>query len=212
MEQVAVTTVVSGVAVGLWMNEKRLAPFAIVVGAVVGTIEVLGNAVSIPEAIRYVRHDELMDADVDFSLYLAAQIVVLAGGACALAAAISLAIRYSRAAAMRPLRRLLGVAVAIEATLLACIAYFGLGGFEQSNTQLALLISQLPATTVLVLMGWCCGVNGGLVFTDVIDPHWGGLTPIGIPILFVTNSGAIALVLFGIHSLATRSWWPGRNG
>ena len=212
MEQAVVATIVFGVAVGLWINERRFAPFAIVAGAVVGTIEVLGNAVSIPEAIGYVRRDEMMDADVDFYLYLAAHTVVLAVGACALAAAISLAIQYSRAAAMRPLRRVLGVAAVIEAALLACIAYFGLGSFEQSKIQTALLISQLPAAAVLSPMGWCCGVNGGLVFTDAVDPHWGGLTRIGIPILFVTNSGVIALVLLAVHSLATRAWRPGRNG
>ena len=209
--QVTVATVIAILALGLLKREESFAPVAIVAGAMVGTIEVLGNAVSIPESVLYVRDDERVGADPGFYLYSAGALIVLAAGVCALGAAITLAFRYFRTAVIRPLLRPLSVGAAIEATLLACIAYFGLGGFEQSRIQLALLISQFPAVAVLTSMGWCCGVGGGLVFTDAIDPHWGGLTRFGIPILFVTNTGIFALVLLAAQTLVMGAWRLSRS-
>jgi hypothetical protein len=212
-DRLGVAAAVALLSAALYLYEQRLAAIGILAGITVGTVEVVGNAVSIPEAIAYVLWDDLVAFDRHFYLYLASAVVALITGICALWSAAVLLGRYRSDPSLRPLFRMLRVAGAVECGIMLLIAHFGLGGFQQSRIQLALLLTQFPSAWLLGWMGWCCGIEGGLVFTDVLDHHWGGLTMIGIPILLVVNSALIALGLLAIRAsvILFREWEAGRD-
>jgi hypothetical protein len=56
--------------------------------------------------------------------------------------------------------------------------------------------TQLPGILLLTRLGLCCGFASHLVISDVIMDRWGGLTPVGVPILFAANTLVVSLVLF----------------
>jgi hypothetical protein len=64
--------------------------------------------------------------------------------------------------------------------------------------------SQLPGIVLLTRLGLCCGFASPLVISDAIMDRWGGLTPVGAPILFMANALAIALILFPCAALWSR--------
>jgi hypothetical protein len=173
--------------------EARTASPILLLATGVGTIELLGNTASIPEALSFA-WEAAAPADLGLAGYLAGAVCGLVAGACALAAAECLAARMPRSE-RRVLGRVVAPVAVLQAVVFLMIAGFGLGSLGTRAFQAFLLLTQLPAITLLRQMGWCCGVSGGLVLTDVIDPHWGGLTAIGIPILFIVNTTAVAAVL-----------------
>lgn len=209
LERFLVPCLVAMLAAAVWWNERMTAGPAIIVGTVIGTIEVIGNAVVIPEAIAIARNRPYAGDTAGLYLYLADSAVGLLAGICALAGARLLAIQYGTTPGLRPIRRAALAMAALEGVLMLLIVIFGLGSFTQSWLQFVLLFSQLPAVMLLSAMRWCCGVGGGLVLTDSLHPHWGGLTLIGIPILLITNTGVLVLTIVGMRAVglgAGRLW------
>lgn len=99
---------------------------------------------------------------------------------------------------------LLAAALGIELVLMALIARFGIGGFSGYWYQEALGLSQLPGEIVLTQMGMCCGYENETLISDVIGPHWGGITRQGIPALVAANAlGMLPLLALG-RALLTR--------
>jgi hypothetical protein len=186
-------------AAAVWKAERLFAPVILLLAMSVGTIELLGNASVIPESLFYA-WDGVAPADFGLVLHVLRAIVALIGAACALSAAEALAARMPAADRNR-LQRIVGPVVVLEAVIFLMIAKFGLGAFQPSHLQISLLMSQLPAIWLLQKLGWCCGYSGGLVLTDSLDLHWGGLTPLGVPILFITNSALVAAVFAGARSV-----------
>lgn len=90
---------------------------------------------------------------------------------------------------------LLALALAVELVLMALIARVGVGGFSGHGYQDALRLSQLPGETILGQMGMCCGYENETIISDVIDPHFGGITRGGIPTLIAANALGLAGIL-----------------
>ena len=109
-------------------------------------------------------------------------------------------------ARLRSLVRLTGVAFVVEAALMISIAIWGFGGWWQSEWyQDVLAMTQSPGVALLTDMGLCCGYFNGLVITDVMGPHWNGLTQVGIPILVVANTAGLLVLARVIQSGARRT-------
>jgi hypothetical protein len=106
-------------------------------------------------------------------------------------------------------RESMGVPLAafgVQSGLMLLVAVFGLGVMDAPWYQDLLMQSQSPGRILLTAMGYCCGLNSGIVFSDGIDAHWGGLTKIGIPILAVANTvGLLPLVFFARRLLRALS-------
>jgi hypothetical protein len=103
--------------------------------------------------------------------------------------------------------RAAAAAFGIAVLLMALVAVFGLGAFGARWYQDALLLAHTPGILLLTSMGFCCGYRNGLVLSDVLDPHWGGLTPLGIPILTTANAAGLLLLLL----LVRRTWYAWRS-
>jgi hypothetical protein len=121
------------------------------------------------------------------------------------AAAFALLVRDDTFPGVR--RRVLllaAAALAIELLLMALIAVFGVGGFSGDWYQDVLRLSQMPGETILDGMGMCCGYENETIISDVIDPHWGGITRHGMPTLVAANTLGVMPVLALIRGLLVR--------
>ena len=101
---------------------------------------------------------------------------------------------------MRPIwRRCVRWALLYETACAVAILTFGFGPpFSLDSTPWyfeVLPATQLPGIVLLTRLGLCCGFASHLVISDAIMDRWGGLTPLGIPILFAANTLVVALVL-----------------
>lgn len=101
---------------------------------------------------------------------------------------------------------LMAAALAAEAALMGLIAWLGVGGMGGPHSwyQLALGLSQAPGEVLLTQMGMCCGYENETIISDVIDPHWGGITRNGIPVLVVANALGLAAVFAAARALLLR--------
>lgn len=70
----------------------------------------------------------------------------------------------------------------------------GVFGFATSLPSNVLALTQMPGVLVLSEVGWCCGLGGGFVLSDVILSRYGGLTLAGAPVLAVTNTAVLLAV------------------
>lgn len=107
-------------------------------------------------------------------------------------------------ARLRSLVRLTGVAFAVEVALMISIAIWGFGGWQSEWYQDVLAMTQSPGIALLTDMGLCCGYFNSLVISDVMGPHWSGLTQVGIPILVVANTAGLLVLARLIQSGAGR--------
>lgn len=117
------------------------------------------------------------------------------------------------AGARRRALTLVGVALAAELVLIALITRYGIGSLfaGQALHQVALDVSQLPGSALLVQMGMCCGYENHTIISDALDPHWGGITMQGLPVLIVANTlGLVPLVVMA-RSLRKRLRHPGAS-
>jgi hypothetical protein len=109
-------------------------------------------------------------------------------------------------------RRCLRGALLYETVCAAAILIFGFGPpFDPGPSPWYFEIlpaTQLPGILLLTRLGLCCGFASHLVISDAIMDRWGGLTPIGVPILFVANTLAVTLIVF----LGAALWSRRRSG
>lgn len=98
-------------------------------------------------------------------------------------------------------------ALLLELALATLIAVFGFGafGFDEAWYHALLPATQLPGIWLLTELGLCCGFANGLVISDVILNRYGGLTPVGVPLLFGANVGVLSLLLT-LARLASLRW------
>jgi hypothetical protein len=120
-----------------------------------------------------------------------------------LTAAFVLLVRETSASAARyRVVALVAAALAMELVLVALIARFGVHGWINGPWyQRALGQSQMPAVTILVQMGLCCGIQNHTVISDGIDPHWGPITVHGLPVLIAANTLGLVAILAAARSL-----------
>jgi hypothetical protein len=96
-------------------------------------------------------------------------------------------------------------ALLFEIMCAVLIALIGFGGLDPPWYRIALLATQVPAMFVLGLVGLCCGWANGLLIGDVFYNRWGGLTPIGAPVIFVANVLVVGAILgFGHYRRTVR--------
>jgi hypothetical protein len=194
--------VLSGVflatAIGVWHGTRWAHALALVLGPATAVILVLATAGAIhPEDFR------AWPAE-----HLARLVLVPASVAIALTAAAIMLRRSGRITAMDDgsprgvVQKAALAAFGIELVLMLAIVVLGVGRLDERWYQMALMVTQLPGVILLTAMRLCCGVANELVLTDAMDPHWGGLTAIGIPILTVAN----ALGLLPLTLLAAAAW------
>ena len=102
-------------------------------------------------------------------------------------------------------RRCLRWALLYETVCAVAILIFGFGppfDLGPSPWYFAILpVTQLPGILLITRLGLCCGFASHLVISDVIMDRWGGLTPLGVPILFVANTLVVTLVLLAVTLL-----------
>ena len=102
-------------------------------------------------------------------------------------------------------RRCLRRALLYETVCAVAILIFGFGppfDLGPSPWYFEILpVTQLPGILLLTRLGLCCGFASHLVISDVIMDRWGGLTPLGVPILFVANTLVVTLVLLAVALL-----------
>lgn len=96
------------------------------------------------------------------------------------------------------------VALGLELVLMALIARFGVGGFSGSWYQTVLGLTQIPGANLLSQLGMCCGYENETIISDVIDPHWGGITRHGIPTLVAANTVGMLAVFATARSFLMR--------
>ena len=100
--------------------------------------------------------------------------------------------------------------IAAQATLWLLIGLLGFG--DERWYHVALGVTQLPGVILLSEIGWCCGIGGGFVISDVIVNRWGGLTAAGAPVLALTTLCILLVfvvpVTVAAHYLARRSAFP----
>lgn len=104
-------------------------------------------------------------------------------------------------------RRRVAAIAAVQGILLAALLVFGWGSLVvppgRSPGQEIVRTLHEPGIRVLRAMGLCCGVGNSLVISDGGGSrHFGGLTPVGIPILAIANALTMVLVVEPAASLA----------
>lgn len=101
----------------------------------------------------------------------------------------------SQPAIVRIVRRSAVVVACFQAVTWLLIGLFGFGAYPGAPVLgYVLAASQVFGIDVLARLGWCCGLGGGFVISDVALNRWGGLSLAGAPVLFLAN-GIVLLVL-----------------
>ena len=102
-------------------------------------------------------------------------------------------------------RRCLRWALLYETVCAVAILIFGFGPpFDLGPSPWYFEIlpaTQVPGILLLTRLGLCCGFASHLVKSDVIMDRWGGLTPMGVPLLFLANTLVVTLALLAVRLL-----------